>query len=123
MPKSKWRWYGGIFIAVAVSLWPISYVIVANSTPHEIATTLVKRSPIVQKELGEVSSVRLSPLGYAAGLGSSDGYADLEFSVRGQRAAGKLEIDLDQKGSSWQVLRAILITSDGRTLDISERKQ
>jgi hypothetical protein len=83
----------------------------------------VKRSPVVQRELGEVASVRLSPLGYAAGLGSSDGYAEFEFSVKGQRAGGKAEIDLDQKGTAWQVLRAVLITGDGRRLDISERKQ
>lgn len=123
MARAKWQRYVGIFIAVSVSIWPISYVIVVNSAPHEIAATLVKRSPIVQEELGEVSSVRLSPLGYAAGLGASDGYAEFEFSVKGHRARGRTAIDLDQKGTTWHVLRAVLITEDGRTLDIGERKQ
>lgn len=123
MARTKWRRYGGIFIAVCVSLWPISYVIVASSAPHEIAVTLVKRSPIVQGELGQVKSVRLSPLGYAAGFGASDGYAELEFSVKGHLAQGRTAIDLDQNGTTWQVLRAVLITEDGRTLDIRERLQ
>lgn len=123
MPKSKWRWYGGIFIVVCVSLWPISYLIIINSTPYEIARNIIKQSPVVQKELGEVANIRLSPVGYAAGFGSSDGYADLELSVKGQRAAGKVEIDLDQKGDSWRVLRAVLITSDGRKVDITDEQK
>ena len=107
---------------MCVSLWPISYVYIVNSTPYEIAANLVKRSPRVQKELGEVSNVRLAPFGYAAGFGGSDGYADLRLTVRGQRATGEVEIDLDQKasGNAWQVLRATLLTSDGRKVDIKD---
>jgi hypothetical protein len=71
--------------------------------------------------LGDVTTVRLSPVGYAAGFGFGDGYADLELSVKGQHANGKVEIDLGQKGDVWQVERAILTTSDGRSLVIKEK--
>lgn len=121
MLKSKWHLYGAVFVLVCVSLWPISYAIVVNSTAYDVATNFVKRSPIVQKELGEVTNVRLSPFGYAAGFGFTDGYADLELSVKGQRAAGKIEIDLGQKGNVWQVARAVLITGDGRSVAIQEK--
>jgi hypothetical protein len=122
MLKSKWHLYGAFFVLVCLLLWPISYAIVINSSAYDAATNFVKHSATVQSELGEVTNVRLSPFGYAAGFGFADGYADLQLSVKGQRGEGKVEIDLGQKGDLWQVARAVLHTSDGRSVDI-QRKQ
>ena len=118
--KSKWHRYGVVFVVLCAVIWPISYAIVVNSTPYDIATSFIKRSPKVQEELGELRQLRLSPVGYAAGLGLSDGYADLKLSAHGERGTGRIEIDLDQKANVWHIVKAILVTSDGRTVDFKE---
>lgn len=100
-------------IVVIVSIaYLIGYYASANSEAFDKARAFVMQSHIANDVLGDVTAVKLTPLGYQLEFAGDSGSASFRVEVNGTKSRGEAVIRLTKTFGAWGVTSATLQAND-----------
>ena len=95
----------GIILACLV-FWPLAYFLVLNSERYAVAEQYVQTSPDVTTQFGNLTKVRLAPLGFVMGVGVEGETSHLDLHVTGSQNNGVVLVDLKKVNGMWKIIHA-----------------
>ena len=90
-----------------------------SSTPAALALQFAEHNPVVQDAVGGVEHARLNWIGNIHYDGEQ-GWASFGVYLKGARAEGTVDVNLQRERGKWNVVSGRLITDDGRLVELGE---
>ncbi|MCH8622817.1 cytochrome c oxidase assembly factor Coa1 family protein [Undibacterium sp. TS12] len=102
---SKYFLLGVVITAVT---YFAGYYFSSTSEAFGAAKDFILQSAIIQKEVGEITEMRLSPFGYELESTGDQGSAEFECRITGTAKSGKVYVTLKKNSAAWRVIQAKL---------------
>lgn len=90
---------------MTVGFWLGGYLYFVNSDEWILAKKAISASKIVTSDVGQVSEVTVSPLGFSYRFSGEWGQAKLRLLVRGDRGEAKYSAELEKTNDNWTLRR------------------
>jgi TonB family protein len=91
-----------------------------SSEPYTIALNALKANAEVKEQLGEIKDTGF-PLGAFNTNANGSGNAAFVMSVQGSKTSGQYEVELVRRESVWHLIRGIVRTNSGHTINITDQ--
>lgn len=105
MTSKKKLLYGLLAVLVTIGFWLGGYLHFVNSDEWILAKKAISASEIVTSDVGQVSEVTVSPLGFSYRFSGEWGQAKLRLLVRGDRGEAKYSAELEKTHDNWTLVR------------------
>ncbi len=100
------KWAGTAF-AFGIALYIGIYYYAAHSEAYKFSETWLRESEPLKSNVGEISSLRLSPWGgYSERFAGSDRHVWLIVQVTGSKQTVKVKLALKNDGTGWTVTQS-----------------
>lgn len=118
MLKKKWARIVAATLLLLFGFCGALYFFGANSEPYAISEKFVRSSPLVEQQIGKVTSTRLSLWGFSIRTNGPDGHAKFHIVIEGEHANAEVFTELRRRLGTWTVTAARLRQADGQTVDL-----
>lgn len=104
-------------VALMSAAYLVGYYASANSEAFDEARRFIVQSRVASDVLGDVTDVKLTPLGYQLEFAGSSGSASFHVEIKGTRSDGEAVIRLTKTFGAWLVKSATL-RANGQERDL-----
>jgi hypothetical protein len=91
-------------------MWAAGYLLLLNSSEYSFASDFINSNQTIKERIGSVTFLRPGFVNFKRH--KTNGYSTAKFSVilKGEKAAGVVELNLETSNNVWKVIDATLKT-------------
>jgi TonB family protein len=93
-----------------------------SSEPYTLAITALKENPEVKEKMGDIQETGF-PLGAFTEDANGSGNAAFTMSVKGARASGQYNVELERSASKWRLKHGLVRLANGETIYIADKSE
>lgn len=87
-----------------------------KSEPYDFVVKFIRNNSYLYNNIGKLKRIQLTFFGYLIRYEGPHGYAEYKISVEGEKAKGKVYVNIEKIAGIWEIIKANLILNNGQTI-------